>query len=170
VTGVSIRRAHAGDAGFLLDLITDEETRSFLGLPGDVTRELLLEEIERSEREPRAFGRFVIEADGERAGSLGFRLVNERSRIVEAGRFAIAPPFRGRGVGDEAARLFQRYLLVELDMHRIELQIYGFNERAIAQAERAGYVREGVKRKAYLKNGEWEDAVLFGLLREELPQ
>ena len=166
---VSIRRAEPDDADFLLDLLQDEETRPFLGLPVEPTRESVLEEIERSEREPRAFGRFVIEVGGERAGSLGFRLLNERSRIVEAGRFAVHPRFRGRGIGDVAARLFQRYLLVELEMHRVELQIYGFNERAIAQAERVGYVREGVKRKAYLKDGEWEDAVLFGLLRDELP-
>jgi len=166
---ISIRRAQPDDADYLLELLQDEETRPFLGLPDAPTRELVLAEIERSEREPQAFGRFVIEAGGERAGSLGFRLLNERSRIVEAGRFAVHPRFRGRGIGDEAARLFQRYLLVDLDMHRVELQIYGFNQRAIAQAERTGYVREGVKRRAYLKNGEWEDAVLFGLLRDELP-
>jgi RimJ/RimL family protein N-acetyltransferase len=169
VPHVAIRRARRDDVEFLLELITDEETRPFLGLPGELTRELLLEEIDHSEREPHLYGRFVIEADGERAGSLGFRIVNERNRIAEAGRFAVHPRFRGRGVGDEAARLFQRHLLVDLDLHRIELQIYGFNERAIAQAERTGYVREGVKRKAYLKEGEWQDAVLFGLLREELP-
>jgi RimJ/RimL family protein N-acetyltransferase len=29
-------------------------------------------------------------------------------------------------------------------------------------------VREGVKRRAYLKSGEWQDAVLFSLLQEEL--
>jgi RimJ/RimL family protein N-acetyltransferase len=164
---VTIRRARADDVDFLLELITDEETRPFLGLPGEVTRDGLLEEIERSEREPRSFGRFLIEAGGERAGSVGFRLVNERSRIAEAGRFAVHPRFRGRGIGDEAVRQFQRHLLVDLDLHRVELQIYGFNERAIAQAERTGYVREGVKRKAYLKDGEWQDAVLFGLLRDE---
>jgi RimJ/RimL family protein N-acetyltransferase len=165
---VQIRRARPDDADFLLELILDEETRPFLGLPTELTRDDLLEEIERSDREPESFGRFVIEADGERAGSLGFRLVNERSRIAEAGRFAIHPSHRGRGIGDEAARLFQRHLLVDLEMHRIELQIYGFNERAIVQAERTGYVREGVKRKAYLKNGEWQDAVLFGLVQEDL--
>jgi RimJ/RimL family protein N-acetyltransferase len=166
---VAIRRARPDDVDFLLELITDEETRPFLGLPGELTRDDLLEEIERSEREPQSFGRFLIEYGGERVGSLGFRLVNERSRIAEAGRFAVHPRFRGRGIGDEAVRLFQRHLLVELDLHRVELQIYGFNERAIAQAERTGYVREGVKRKAYLKDGEWQDAVLFGLLRDELP-
>jgi RimJ/RimL family protein N-acetyltransferase len=165
---VQIRRARDDDADFLLELILDAETRPFLGLPGELTRDDLLEEIARSDREPESFGRFVIEVDGERAGSLGFRLVNERSRIAEAGRFAIHPSHRGRGIGDEAARLFQRHLLVDLEMHRIELQVYGFNERAIVQAERTGYVREGVKRKAYLKNGEWQDAVLFGLVREDL--
>jgi RimJ/RimL family protein N-acetyltransferase len=168
MSGVAIRRALPDDVDFLFELITDDETRPFLGGADEVTREGLLEEIERSEREPQLFGRFVIEVAGERAGSLGFRVVNERSRIAEVGRFAVQPRFRGRGIGDEAARLFQRHLLIDLDLHRIELRIYGFNERAIAQAERTGYVREGVKRKAYLKDGEWQDAVLFGLLREEL--
>jgi len=168
VSGVTVRRARPDDVDFLLELITGEETRPFLGGADEVTREDLLGEIERSEREPDAFGRFVIEVAGERAGSLGFRVVNERNRIAEAGRFALQPRFRGRGIGDEAARLFQRHLLVDLELHRVELQIYGFNERAIAHAERTGYVREGVKRKAYLRNGEWQDAVLFALLREDL--
>jgi putative acetyltransferase len=61
-------------------------------------------------------------------------------------------------------------LLLDLGFHRVELQVYGFNERAIAHAERSGYVREGVRRKAYLRDGEWQDAVLFGLLREELDE
>jgi RimJ/RimL family protein N-acetyltransferase len=168
VSTVSIRRAGPDDVDFLHELITDDETRPFLGLPGEITRDDLLAEIEQSERQPQAFGRFVIEAGGERVGSLGFRVVNERNRIAEAGRFAIHPRFRGRGLGDEAARLFQRHLLVDLDMHRVELQIYGFNERAIAQAERTGYLREGVKRKAYLRHGEWQDAVLFALVRDDL--
>src|SRR5262249_34930415 len=106
--------------------------------------------------------------DGEAAGSVAFHVVNERNRIVQAERFAIAPQLRAQGIGIEAARLFQRYLLVELGFHRVELQGYGFNERAIAHAERPGYVREGVKRKAYLKDGEWQDAVLFSLLREDI--
>jgi RimJ/RimL family protein N-acetyltransferase len=168
MSDVAIRRALPTDVDFLHELITGEETRPFLGGADQITRDDLLAEIERSEREPEVYGRFVIEVDGERAGSVGFRVVNERNRIAEAGRFALEPRFRGRGIGDTAVRIFQRHLLVDLDLHRIELQIYGFNERAIAQAERTGYVREGVKRKAYRRNGEWQDAVLFGLLREEL--
>jgi RimJ/RimL family protein N-acetyltransferase len=167
---VSLRRARLEDADFLLGLVTDEATRPFLGGRAGGSRDAVGEEIDRSEREPDAFGWFVVEVDGARAGSVAFHRVNERNRIAEAGRFAIAPEFRGRGIGLEAARQFQRLLLVDLGFHRIELQIYGFNERAIAHAERCGYVREGVKRKAYERHGEWQDAVLFSLLRDELPE
>jgi L-phenylalanine/L-methionine N-acetyltransferase len=165
---VALRRAQPDDADFLLELVGGEETRPFLGGRVPEARDDVLAEIERSQREPEAFGWFVVEVDGERAGTAGFHRVNERSRIAEAGRFAIEPSFRGRGVGDEAARLFQRHLLVELCFHRVELQIYGFNERAIAHAERVGYIREGVKRRAYLRHGEWQDAVLFALVQEDL--
>jgi RimJ/RimL family protein N-acetyltransferase len=165
---VSLRRARSDDADFLFELVTDDDTRPFLGGRAGQSREAILEEIERSTSDPDAFGWFIVECDGARAGSVAFHRVNERSRIAEAGRFAIVPEFRGRGIGLEAARQFQRLLLVDLGFHRVELQIYGFNERAIAHAERCGYVREGVKRKAYEKHGEWQDAVLFSLLREEL--
>jgi putative acetyltransferase len=165
---VSLRRARPADAQFLYELVTDDETRPFLGGHAGDSLASIDGEIERSAADPDAFGLFVIEADGARAGSVAFHRVNERNRIAEAGRFAIAPEFRGRGIGLEAARAFQRLVLLELGFHRIELQIYGFNERAIAHAERCGYVREGIKRKAYMKHGEWQDAVLFSLLREEL--
>jgi RimJ/RimL family protein N-acetyltransferase len=35
-------------------------------------------------------------------------------------------------------------------------------------AERVGFVREGVKRKAYSRHGEWVDGVMYALLREDL--
>jgi len=164
---VTIRRARAEDAGFLFDLMTDEDTRPFLGRAAE-TRDDVVAEIARSEREPAAYGRFIVEEDGEPVGTVGLTVENERHRIAEVGRFAIHPRFRGRRIGDEAARAFQRHMLVDLGFHRIELQIYAFNERAIAHAERSGFVREGVKRRAYFRDGRWQDAVLFSLLEDEL--
>jgi RimJ/RimL family protein N-acetyltransferase len=166
---VELRRADRSDAEFLLELVTGDETREFLGRPPGTLEEVLAD-IERSEREPEAFGWLVAVADGERMGSASYRVLNERHRIVEGGRLAVHPRFRGARLGDEIARAFQQLVLGELGFHRLELQIYGFNERAIAHAERVGYVREGVKRKAYDKFGEWQDAVLFSMLRDGLPR
>ena len=74
----------------------------------------------------------------------------------------------GRRLADEAARLFQRHLIHDLGYHRLQLEIYGFNERAQRHAERAGFVKEGVRRKAYDRHGEWVDGVIYGLVREDL--
>jgi RimJ/RimL family protein N-acetyltransferase len=165
---VELRRAKPPDADFLLELFADDDVRPFLRPRGAATREEVLEGIERSLAEPGSFGRFVVELDGERAGALGFHAVNERHRIARLEQLAIHPRFRGRRLGDDAARLFQRLLLEELGFHRLELEIYAFNERACVHAERAGYTREGRKRKAYRKDGEWVDSVLYAIVAEDL--
>jgi RimJ/RimL family protein N-acetyltransferase len=163
-----IRRAEPADVDFLVELTTHEEVEPFLSPFAARDREAMLAEIERSLGEPDAFGRFVIEVDGERAGTMGFHRFSERSQIARLEGLAVHPDFRGRRLADEAAREFQRYLLFELGFHRLELECYGFNQRAIEHATRSGFVREGVKRKAYRRDGEWVDGVLFGLIREDL--
>ena len=164
---IELRRADAGDVEWLVELLNGEETEPFLGGNRAFDRPGVLAEVERSLAEPQRFGRFVIEVDGERAGVMGFEERSEAHRIAHLGGLAIHPSFRGRRIADDAARLLQRYLFAELGFHRLELACYGFNERAIRHAERAGFVREGVKRRAYLRHGEWQDAVQFGLLRED---
>ncbi len=169
---VRIRRAAAGDVDFLLELVNHEDVEPFMAAVRPRDRHALLVEIERSEEAPQESGRFVIEVeqDGEwhRAGSMGFDVANRRSRIANLGGLATHPDFRGRRIADDAARQLQRHLLYDLGYHRLQLECYGFNERAIRHAERAGFVREGVKRKAYLRHGEWVDGIIFGLLKEDL--
>jgi aminoglycoside 6'-N-acetyltransferase len=165
---VSIRRARPDDVDFLVELVTHEQVQPFLAAVRASGREDILAEIGRSTSEPDAYGVFVIEVDGERAGRMDFERVNRRSRIAHVGGLAVHPHRRGRGVADEAARLFQRHLIHELGFHRLQLEVYGFNERALRHAERSGFVREGVRRKAYWRNDEWVDGVLFGLVAEDL--
>jgi ADP-ribose pyrophosphatase YjhB (NUDIX family)/ribosomal protein S18 acetylase RimI-like enzyme len=165
---VTLRRAGPADIPFLVELYGDDEVDTFLSPRRARTRDDMLAEIERSRREPRAFGRMIIEAGGVRVGALGWQEVSERNRIAHLEALAVHPAFRGRRLADAAAREAQRMLLSELGYHRLELACYGFNERAIAHAERSGFVREGVKRKAYERDGTWQDAVLFALVREDL--
>ena len=175
MTGVGeirLRRATRDDVSFLLDVLTDEDVQPFLGRGGAFDEDGVLAELDRQDEEPDAFGRFVIEVLEEggwrAAGTLGFERVNRRSRIAQLERLAVHPAFRGRRLADDAARLFQRHLIFDLGFHRVQLEIYGFNERAQRHAERAGFVREGVKRKAYRRGDGWVDGVVYGLVREDL--
>jgi RimJ/RimL family protein N-acetyltransferase len=170
--GFRLRRATLDDADFLAELAVHDDVEPFLSVRHARDPDDVREEIQRSLAEPQETGRFVIEVEDNgawrRAGSMAFDLANKRNRIANLGGLAVHPDYRGRKLSDEAARLFQRHLLVDLDFHRLQLEIYGFNERAIQHAERSGFVREGVKRKAYWRHGEWTDGVQFGLVREDL--
>jgi RimJ/RimL family protein N-acetyltransferase len=165
---VSIRHASPADLDFLVELVNHEEVDPFVGLRRARDRATILAQIERTQAEPDAFGRLIIEADGKRAGLLGYSCVNPIHRIAEIEALAVHPDFRDRGIAGEAVRLLQRLLIFELGYHRLELECYSFNERAIRHAERAGFTREGVKRKAYWRHGEWVDGVLFGLVADDL--
>jgi RimJ/RimL family protein N-acetyltransferase len=162
---VRLRPAVATDVDFLVELYGDEDVRPFLAGGGRYDAELLQEQLAR---EPGTGELLVIEVDGERAGALVWERVNERSRIAHVGGLAVHPAFRGRRLADAAARLLQRRLLLERGFHRLELEVYGFNERAQRHAERAGFVREGVKRRAYRRGDEWVDGVLYAVTREDL--
>ncbi|MGZ8739381.1 MAG: GNAT family N-acetyltransferase [Gaiellaceae bacterium] len=165
---ISIRRAQSDDLDFLVGLVNHAEVQPFLGGRAARDRDAVAAEIERSQREPTSYGRFVIVVDGARAGMMGFEVENRRSRIAQLERLAVHPDYRGQSVSDEAARLLQRHLVLELGYHRLQLEIYGFNERARRHAERVGFTLEGVRRKAYWRHGEWMDGVFYALVRDDL--
>jgi RimJ/RimL family protein N-acetyltransferase len=167
MSSVDLRRAEPGDVDFLLELVRHEDVEPFLGAVAAADVESIAAEVERSLAEPHDFGRFVIEVDGERAGTCGFEIANRRSAVAHLERLAVHPAFRGRRISSDAARLLQRHLFHDLGYHRLQLEIYGFNERAQLHAERSGYVREGVKRGAYWRHGGWVDGVLYAVIAEE---
>jgi RimJ/RimL family protein N-acetyltransferase len=162
---VSIRAAGPGDVDFLTELYADEDVRPFLAAAGSYDRDDVARKVAQ---DPESGGVMIAEVDGEPAGAMAWELQNRRSRIVHVGGLAVDPRFHGRHLADDAARLLQQHLIRERGFHRLELEIYGFNERAQRHAERAGFVREGVKRSAYLRDGGWVDGVLYGLVEEDL--
>ena len=173
-TGLRLRRATTEDAKLLAGLATDDEISPFLAVRSARHPAAFVEEIARGDEAPREHGRFVIEAESDgawsAAGSIAFEVANRRSRIAHLYGLMVRPDFRGRGLAQAATRLFTLHLILDLDYHRIQLECYGFNERAIRHFERVGYVKEGVRRKAYWRNDGWVDGVLFGLVREDLQE
>lgn len=166
---VAIRRARPDDLDFLVGLAGHEDVQPFLAASRPTDAESILADIERSEEEPEVFGVFVIDVDGARAGVMRFTSRGGQNRIADLGGLAVHPDFRGQKVADEAAHLFQRHLFEELGLHRLQFEVYGFNERAMRHAERSGFVLEGRKRRAYQRDGEWVDGVMYGLTVEDLP-
>lgn len=74
---------------------------------------------------------------------------------------------RDRGLGTEAVRLLLRHGFVDLNLHRIELSVFGDNPRARRAYEKAGFVAEGKRRQAAWIDGAYRDLELMAILRSE---
>ena len=72
-----------------------------------------------------------------------------------------------QGMGQEAMELALRFIFDELNLHRISLSVFAYNERAIALYEKLGFRREGVQREALYRDGQRYDMIWYGLLCRE---
>jgi RimJ/RimL family protein N-acetyltransferase len=73
----------------------------------------------------------------------------------------------GKGYGSEATQLALAFAFDELNLHRVQLSVFAYNERAIALYEKLGFVHEGTYREHLRRDGQYYDMYLYGLLRRE---
>lgn len=91
-------------------------------------------------------------------------------KAVSCGRLIGKSKFTGQGIGTEVLKLLQKYVFEQLGMHRIQTGVVASNIASIKSNEKAGMKREGLRKKAVLVNGNYEDLVLFGLIKEDFLQ
>lgn len=168
MTTVMLRPATQEDVPFLAGLLDSPVVAPYLAASRAHGTEAVEADVERGEREPESFGLLVIEIDRETAGTVTWESVNRRSRIAAVSGLALSPSVRGQGHGPAVVEALVALLVRERGYHRLQMEVYAFNERALRHAERAGWIREGVRRKAYWRDGTWVDGVLFGIVEEDL--
>jgi RimJ/RimL family protein N-acetyltransferase len=73
----------------------------------------------------------------------------------------------GRGYGTEATKLMLDHAFGTLNLHRIALSVFSFNERAIRSYRSCGFVIEGRAREAIWRDGQWWDEVSMSVLHSD---
>lgn len=74
---------------------------------------------------------------------------------------------RGKGYGREALTLAIDYCWNQLNLSRLDLEVFAPNEAAIQLYDALGFEREGRLRQARFIDGQWIDVVLMALLRDD---
>ena len=72
-----------------------------------------------------------------------------------------------KGYGTDAMRIILRYAFTELNLHRVSLDTFEYNPRAIRSYEKAGFKIEGRVRQLLNREGRRWDVIYMGILREE---
>jgi len=109
---------------------------------------------------------FIEKKDGSKIGFVRACHLAVFGKPFEIG-FTLIPSARGKGYGTEAVQIIVDYLFLSKDIVRIQAHTIPRNLASQRTLEKAGFRKEGVARKLIFIRGEWQDALFYGILREE---
>jgi RimJ/RimL family protein N-acetyltransferase len=169
---VNLRPVKRTDIEYFLKWYTNPEVIQYLTiyLPmTEMVEEKFIEGLGTSRLMTTVF--FVIEAiEGGTVQPIGTMELGDLNNKDRCGTFGIAigdKDYWSKGCGTEAARLIIRYGFEQINLHRINSEVYSFNERSLRLHKKVGFTEEGRRREAGYRNGRYHDDVFFGILKSE---
>lgn len=165
-----LRTITPGDVDAVFSIFGDPELTRYWGHPTLADRdaaETLVDEIRAGAASGELF-QWGITPGGtaDLIGTCTLASIDRQHRRAEIGA-ALAPEHRGRGYAEEAVRAVIDHGFGELDLHRITADVDPRNAPALRLVERLGFREEGLLREHYRQHGEWQDGLLFGVLKRE---
>ena len=94
----------------------------------------------------------------------GRRRGNRHSGMIG---ISLHPNYRDRGLGTRMMRYIITWARETGIITRLELEVFTNNARAIHLYEKLGFVLEGIRRNAFIKEGKYRDNMMMALLLNE---
>ena len=114
---------------------------------------------------------FAIEADdGTYIGNIGLHDIQQENRRALLGIIIGEKAYWGQGYGTDAIRAMLAWAFGYLNLNRVSLTVYEYNERAIRCYLKCGFRHEGRMRQARYLDGQYYDELMMGILRDEFLQ
>ena len=166
---VVLRDLRPSDACSLLAMLTSDEVARFISPPPST-----MDGFERfiawtiRQREAGAYVCFAVTLKGfdTAIGLFQVRASVPDFTTAEWG-FALGSAFWGSGVFQESAELVLDFVFDTLPVHRLEARAAVRNGRGNGALLKIGAVQEARLRKSFLRNGEYQDQVLYTIIGEE---
>jgi ribosomal-protein-alanine N-acetyltransferase len=73
-------------------------------------------------------------------------------------------------VAPTSVALVTDYLMNQVGLHRVEIDIRPENTASLRVIEKLGFRYEGIKQRYIHINGDWRDHYIFALTAEEIPE
>jgi len=133
-------------------------------------RQMSRTEVEKMLENPSDLKPFILEKkDGSKIGFIiHFHVLHlgTGTKQLEIG-YALVPSERGKGYCTDAVKTIVDYLFLSREVIRIQACTDTRNLGSQKVLEKAGFKKEGTLHKYLFIRGEWRDAYLYSILREE---
>jgi RimJ/RimL family protein N-acetyltransferase len=166
-TLVRLRALEKDDLQHFVAWVNDPETRRFMTIryPLSMTEEESWWQGHLERKNDRAFA--IETKDGIYIGNLGLHNIEPENRRAMLGIMIGQKDYWGRGYGTDAIRTLLAWAFGYLNLHRVYLTVYAYNQRAIRCYEKSGFRHEGTMRQARYADGRYHDELMMGILRDE---
>jgi RimJ/RimL family protein N-acetyltransferase len=167
---VKLREYRKEDIPLRLSYINDPELQKYL--VSDTPYPITLHEEEKWFESISALGdtyKFAIETleDRKFIGGCSINDVDWKNSVVTVGIFIGDKRYWGNGYGNDTMTTLVSFIFSQMNINKIRLTCYSFNDRAIKSYEKCGFRVEGILRQEMFKDGQYHDKIAMGILREE---
>lgn len=110
---------------------------------------------------------YIASVDGVYIGTIALMKVDERNRHAELAIVIGEKDYWSKGYGSQMMHTLLEYGFEGLNLDRLYLHVFSFNERAIKFYEKFNFKHEGTLRNMLYRNGKYHDLLAYGLMRDE---
>jgi len=162
--GVVLRPLGTLDTDALWEDLQDPEGRRLTGTHHTFTyEEIAVYCASRPDQTDRITLAITEPSDGTYRGEIVLNDHDEANRSAGL-RISLSLGARGRGLGTQALRLLLAHAFGPLGLHRVSLEVFAFNTRAIHVYEKVGFRHEGRMRDALWWDSMPHDTLLMAIL------
>lgn len=115
---------------------------------------------------------FAVERKDDRThiGNASIHEIDWVSRTAAFGLFVGEPSAWNRGFGSDAIRTLVRFAFEEMNLRKLRINVFEYNDRAKHVLETQGFVQEGRLRREFYREGSYHDLLILSIFRDGAPQ
>jgi RimJ/RimL family protein N-acetyltransferase len=172
-TKVRLRSLELSDLDEIMKYWNNVELRNLVGNTdrGPVSRHEEEDWIRNTwkQRQERTAFHFAIETltENKLIGGTGVFEIDWTGRSATTGISIFNPEYWGKGYGEDSMNLLLSFAFQNLNLNRVELNTFDFNERAQQCYRKVGFEEVGRRRRARFINGHYCDEIIMDVLKEE---
>jgi len=111
---------------------------------------------------------FAIATDEEAIGGIGLKLQKDIYRRTADVGYWLGEPYWGKGIATAALAAIVDFGFGELDLVRLQANVFEYNPRSARVLEKNGFRLEGRLVKNITKDGKVIDSLLYALTRDDM--
>ena len=162
-----LRAIERSDIPTFVRWLNDPEVRQYLQMfmPLSLAQEERWFEAQLEDQHRYVLG--IETLAGKLIGNIGLHGIDWKDRRAVLGITIGEKDYWDKGYGSEAIITLLNFVFTQMNLHRVSLTVYEYNQRAMRCYEKCGFKVEGRLRQAHFFDGKYHDELIMGILRNE---